>query len=212
MGPFSGSGDITPVPRPTSLRPAGAQLEAGVGQYWWLNPDQIAQALSRNTIDFTTAEAPVANQNFNSVLTNSNLLVTKPIQPPPPPPGGKRPAAFTAITGYHSGFNQTDADLALSFPNVIGAQPVRLFAEFVYNWDAVNDDAYGYLGGLRLGQTKVRNDWSIYAFYERLEQEAAISAFTYSDYDPGGTSLRTGKSRSAPPTSKDPWSASNTSS
>jgi len=81
----------------------------------------------------------------------------------------------------------------LSFPNVIGAQPVRLFAEFVYNWDAVNDDAYGYLGGLRLGQTKVRNDWSIYAFYERLEQEAAISAFTYSDYDPGGTSLRTGE-------------------
>src|SRR5207247_1431254 len=201
----------TPVRRPTSLRPAGAQLEAGVGQYWWLNPDQIAQALSRNTIDFTTAEAPVANQNFNSVLTNSNLLVTKPIQPPTPP-GGKQPAAFTAITGYQSGFNQTDADLALSFPNVIGVQPLRLFAEFVYNWDAVNDDAYGYLGGLRLGQTKVRNDWSIYAFYERLEQEAAISAFTYSDYDPGGTSLRTGKSRSAPPTSKDPWSASNTNS
>ena len=49
-------------------------------------------------------------------------------------------------------FNQTDADLALSFPNVIGAQPLRLFAEFVYNWDAVNDDAYGYLGGLRLGR------------------------------------------------------------
>src|SRR5256884_995223 len=170
LGPCSGTGDITPVRRPTSLRPAGAQLEAGVGQYWWLNRDQIAQALSRNTIDFTTAEAPVANQNFNSVLTNSNLLVTKPIQPPTPP-GGKQPAAFTAITGYQSGFNQTDADLALSFPNVIGAQPVRLFAEFVYNWDAVNDDAYGYLGGLRLGQTKVRNDWSIYAFYERLGHE-----------------------------------------
>jgi hypothetical protein len=168
------------------------QLDVGVGQYWWLNPDQIAQALSRNTTDFTTAGAPVANQNFNSALTNSNLLVTKTIQPPTPP-GGKKPAAFTAITGYQSGFNQTDADLLVTFPNVIAAQPLRVFSEFVYNWDAINHDAYGYLGGLRLGQTKVRNDWAVYAFYERLEQEAAISAFTYSDYGPGGISLHAGE-------------------
>ena len=66
---------------------------------------------------------------------------------------------------------------------------MRLFAEFVYNWDAVNDDAYGYLGGLRLGQTKVKGDWSLYGFYEHLGQEAAISAFTYSDFGLGGTNV-----------------------
>src|SRR2546429_5274362 len=43
LGPCSGTGDITPVRRPTSLRPAGAQLEAGVGQYWWLNRDQRSE-------------------------------------------------------------------------------------------------------------------------------------------------------------------------
>ena len=140
-----------------------AQLDAGVGQYWWLNPDQIAQAL-----------------NTNKVLRNSNLVTTT-----------KDAKGNTVVTGYLSGFNQTNTDLALTLPHVIGTQPVRLFTDFVYNWDAVNNDAYGYLGGVRLGQTKARNDWSIYAFYERLEQEAAISAFSYSDFGPGGVKLGT---------------------
>src|SRR5438132_1501863 len=36
-----------------SLHFGDLQLEAGLGQYWWLNPDQIAQALSRNPTAFT---------------------------------------------------------------------------------------------------------------------------------------------------------------
>src|SRR5438477_11091700 len=65
-----------------SLHFGNVQVEAGLGQYYWLNPDQIAQALSRNTTAFTASGSPVANSAFNSQLANTNLLVTKTIQPP----------------------------------------------------------------------------------------------------------------------------------
>ncbi len=57
------------------------QLEAGLGQYYWLNADLIAQALSKNTTAFTASGAPVANSAFNPQLVNTNLLVTRTIQP-----------------------------------------------------------------------------------------------------------------------------------
>ena len=171
-----------------SLHFGGVQIEAGLGQYWWLNPDLIAQALSRNTTAFTASGAPVANPNFNSSLVNTNLLVTKTIQPPTPA-SGKKPAPFTATTGYRSGFNQSNLTLAATVPNVVLTQPLRLWADWVYNWDAATDDAHGWQSGLRLGQTRVKGDWSVYGFYEHLGQEAAVSAFTSSEFGTAGTNV-----------------------
>jgi hypothetical protein len=169
-----------------SLHLGNVQLEAGLGQYWWLNPDLIAQALSRNTTAFTSSGAPVANSGFNSALGNTNLLVTKTIQPPTPK-GGKKPASFTAITGYRSGFDQSNVTLQATIPNVVAAQPLRFWFDWVHNWLAASDDAYGWQGGIRLGQTKAKGDWSVYGFYEHLGQEATISSFTWSDFGNGGT-------------------------
>jgi hypothetical protein len=69
------------------------------------------------------------------------------------------------------------------------AKPLRFWADYVYNGDAATDDAHGWQSGLRLGQTKVRGDWSVYGFYEQLEQEAVISAFTSSEFGTQGTNL-----------------------
>ena len=171
-----------------SLHFGSVLLEAGLAQYWWLNPDQIAQALSRNTTAFTASGAPVANSAFNSSLVNTNLLVTKTIQPPTTTPG-KKPAAFTAITGYQSGFNQSNFTLATTVPNVVLTYPLRWWADYVYNWDAATDDAHGWTSGLRLGQTRTKGDWSVFGFYEHLGQEAAISAFTFSDFGTAGTNV-----------------------
>jgi len=163
------------------------QVEAGLGQFWWLNPDLIAQALSKNTTSFNASGQPIANPNFNNSLVNTNLLVTKTIQPPTGPSG--TPPSFTAITGYQSGFNQTSATVAATVPHLLLDQPLRLFADYVYNWQAAIDDAHGWQAGMRLGQTRVRGDWSVYGLYEHIGQEAAISAFTYSDFGTGGTNL-----------------------
>src|SRR5437016_174913 len=171
-----------------SLHFGSVLLEAGLAQYWWLNPDQIAQALSRNTTAFTASGAPVANSNFNSTLANTNLLVMKTIQPPTTTPG-KKPAAFTAITGYKSGFNQSNFTLATTVPNAVLTYPLRWWADYVYNWDAATDDAQGWQSGLRLGQTRVKGDWSLYGFYEHLGQEATISSFTSSEFGTAGTNV-----------------------
>ena len=171
-----------------SLHFGDVQVEAGLAQYWWLNPDLIAQALSRNTTAFTASGAPVANSSFNSSLVNTNLLVTKNIRPPRLP-NGTQPAAFQAITGYKSGFNESNFTVAATVPNVVEARPLRFWADYVYNWDAATDDAHGWQSGVRLGQTKVRGDWSIYGFYQQLEQEAVISAFTSSEFGTQGTNL-----------------------
>jgi len=133
------------------------QVEAGIGQYWWLNSDQIAQALSANTS-----------------LTNTNLLATDTT--------GK-------VTGYRGAFNESNATLSVTVPDAIGTQPVQAFADYVYNWEAATDDAHGLMGGLKLGQTKVRGDWALSGYYEHIGQEAAISTFTYDDFGLGGTNL-----------------------
>ncbi len=171
-----------------SLHVGDVQVEAGLAQYWWLNPDLIAQALSRNTTAFTASGAPVANSSFNSTLVNTNLLVTKNIRPPRLP-NGTQPAAFQAITGYESGFNESNLTLAATVPNVVQTRPLRVWADYVYNWDAATDDAHGWQSGLRLGQTKTKGDWSIYGFYEQLQQEAVISAFTSSEFGTQGTNI-----------------------
>src|SRR5262249_15561967 len=111
------------------------QFEAGLGQYYWLNANLIAQSLSKNTTAFTSTGAPVANPNFNSSLANTNLLIVKNIQPPTPA-GGKKPAAFTAITGYQSGFNQTNLVMSGTIPNVLFSQPLKLWMDYVHNWQA----------------------------------------------------------------------------
>ena len=171
-----------------SLHFGGVQIEAGLAQYWWLNSDLIAQALSKNSTAFDSSGKPIANSGFNSSLVNTNLLVTKTIQPPTPT-GGKKPASFEAITGYRSGFNQSNFTLATTIPNVVLTQPLRLWADYIYNWEAATDDAHGWQSGLRLGQTKVKGDWSLYGFYEHLGQEATISAFTSSEFGTQGTNL-----------------------
>ncbi len=160
-------------------------LEAGIGQYWWLNPDEIAQATSRNTTAYTAAGAPVANPNFNSTLVNTNQIVLKKIQPPTQK-GGKQPAAFAATTGFLSDFNQTNLALQGTLPNVVRAQPLKFFLDFVNNWGAVSK-GFGWQGGVQLGQTKTQGDWAAYALYEYLQQDAVISAFTWSDFGVGGT-------------------------
>ena len=173
-----------------SMHVGTVQVEAGIGQYGWLNADQIAQATSRNTTAFTASGAAVPNPNFNSNLVNTNQIVVKHIQPPTQK-GKAQPAAFSATTGFVSDFNQTNVTLAATLPNVIEAQPLRFFFDYVNNWGAVGaDKGFGLQAGLRLGQTKVLGDWSAYALYEYLEQDAVVSAFTWSDFGLGGTNVK----------------------
>jgi hypothetical protein len=122
---------------------------------------------------FLNANLIATALNTNSALANTNLLV------------GSR--SDDTVTDYQSEFQVTNMSAAVTIPNVINTQPVRLFGDFIHNWDAATSDSNGYTIGARLGQTKVQGDWSVAGYWQRLEQEAAISAFTGSDFGLGGT-------------------------
>jgi hypothetical protein len=139
------------------------QLEGGVAQWWYLNPNQIAMAL-----------------NTNSSLANTNAVIKQEVN-------GKK-----QIVAYQSGFNLTDSSLAATLPDVIETMPLRFFLEYVHNWQAVNGRDNATQVGMRLGQTRVRGDWSVTGLFESIDQEAALSAFTWSDFGPGGTNERGG--------------------
>jgi hypothetical protein len=135
------------------------QLEAGLAQYWWLDPDFIAQAANTNSV----IKGSIGQQKL--VLNTDGT-----------------------IAGFESGFNQTNLTVAATVPNVFfGTMPLKVFGDYVYNWDAIDSSANGAMGGLKIGNPKEAGDWATTLYYEYLEREATIGAFSFSDFGPGGT-------------------------
>ena len=146
-------GQINPV-----MHIGAVQLEGGIAQWWYLNPNSIAQAL-----------------NTNTALFNSNLVTKN---------------SDGDVTGYVSGFNLTNATVQATLPDVIEQMPLRIWVDYVYNWQAATSQANGFQAGVKLGQTKVRGDWAASALYEYLQQEAVVSSFNWSDFGFGGTNVQ----------------------
>ncbi len=144
------------------INPSGhvgdVQLEGGLAQYWWLNSDFVAQAGNTNSVI-------KASDGQNAIERT---------------PDGK------TITGFDGAFNQTNATFAATIPNAAGPMPLKLFADYVYNWESPDARAHGALGGLRLGNPKEQGDWAASLLYEYLEANAVIGAFTWSDFGVGG--------------------------
>ncbi|MFH2002339.1 MAG: putative porin [Planctomycetota bacterium] len=70
-----------------------------------------------------------------------------------------------------------------------GDLPVALFGNYVNNLAATREDK-GYLGGVKIGKTKKPNTWDVRYQYKRLERDAALGAFTDSDFGGGGTNTK----------------------
>lgn len=158
-------GQVNPV-----AHVGNVQLEGGIGQYFYVNPDPIAVAANSNTklnVGLTQAK-----------LGNTNVLETATI------------AGKNTITGFHGAFNLTNVTLAATIPNVAYGQPLKLVTDYVQNWQGSTDDTHGVLAGARLGNLKTKGDWAAAGYYEYLGQEAAMAAFTWSDFGLGGTNLQ----------------------
>lgn len=132
------------------------QLEGGFAQYWWLNPNLIAQAANTNS----SIEDALAQQL--KIFDGDEIVA------------------------FQSGFNQTNLTLQATVP-VVEDVPLRVFGDYVYNWQAATSAAHGVLVGMRLGQTKEAGDVAGSLVYEYLEREATIGAFAWSDFGNGGT-------------------------
>lgn len=74
------------------------------------------------------------------------------------------------------------ADLGFDLFN----QPARVFANYVQNQDADDDDK-AYALGFQLGSAKNRGEWQFGYVYQRIEADSVFGLLTDSDFGGGGT-------------------------
>jgi hypothetical protein len=140
------------------------QIEGGIAQYWWLNPDLIARTANSNS---SIRDSIEQHRLVRSVDDDGN----------------------TTIEGFESAFNQTNVSLAAQVP-ITENVPFRVYGDYVHNWDAPASEANGMMVGFRVGQTKEQGDLAGSLLYEYLEREAVIGAFSWSDIGNGGTNVQ----------------------
>jgi len=143
----------------------GPKITLAFADYSYQDMDQVARKFLERS-----------SSNFNGQLASSN--------------------AFTrdeegAITGFASNFNIVNGGGEVNFANVIGTYGAGLFGEVAYNTQA-DSDGVGFATGVGFGSSgkdwyhnslKAPGDWAISYTYERVEKDAVLALFSYSDID-----------------------------
>jgi hypothetical protein len=88
---------------------------------------------------------------------------------------------------YRSDFNE--AELFAQLDLEAGGRPLQLFADYVLNVEADDQDA-GYAIGVGYGEVTKPGTWRVGYAYQRLEADAVVGTFTDSDWAGGGTDGR----------------------
>jgi len=99
-------------------------------------------------------------------------------------PAGNR---VDAAGNYLNDFNE--AELFAEFSFKAGERPLSLFADYVTNVEA-DDENTGYALGAWYGEVTKPGTWRIGYAYQQLEADAVIGTFTDSDFAGGGTDGR----------------------
>ena len=99
--------------------------------------------------------------------------------------GGEEDPATAEVSPllYATGFDIVDATAEVGLTLGI---PVAFYGDYAVNQDADEDDT-GYLVGLRVGKTKAPGSVDFTYNYRELEANAALGAWTDSDFIGGGT-------------------------
>lgn len=142
----------------------GPLLTLALADYSYQSLDKVARKYLEKT-----------SSSFNNQLENSNALTRD---------------ADGKITGFRSNFNILNAGGELNFGSVLG-HSAGIFGEVAYNTQA-HADPTGFAVGAGFGSSgrdwyhdklKAPGEWSISYTYQRVEQDAVVSMFSYSDLD-----------------------------
>jgi Putative porin len=139
-----------------------------VGYYDWNHVDQVLLGLGALSTQvnggITNGSGVTGNQNGSLGTTNRII----------------RNAAGTPV-GFLAGFNLLDVLGNLTW-QASSRYPVTFTFDFVRNLtDRVRDEKDGYWVGALVGQTRERGDWLVGYYYTRIEQDAVLVPFNFSD-------------------------------
>ena len=172
-----------------------ANLTASFADYNFIDMNRVAttylspftgSASANNCSAAQLAKDPMStcyavNTSQNTSLANSNSVLYS----------AKDSANNRKITGYANGFNVINFGSELDFPNPFGLGiPAGLFGEAAYNTQASSGNT-GLAIGLGIGKAqrdwyhdslKNPGDWSMSYTWERVEKDAVVSLFSFSDF------------------------------
>lgn len=94
----------------------------------------------------------------------------------------------TLIDGTYA-FDYEELELFAELKLNVADMPLTLFADFVQNQDADDEDT-GYAIGAKLGKAKNPGSWEVGYTYQDLEADAVFATFTDSDFGGGGTDVK----------------------
>lgn len=134
---------------------AGAHaVQLSIADYAFSHPDQIAVALDRRT--------EIRTQQTNAL----------------------RRDAAGRIVGYASGFNLVDALAQVTFDTGRSAYPLITLANAVVNTRAAGDEDAGLWLNAAYGRAAAVKTYALAYTFARIERDAVVSAFNFSDMGP----------------------------
>lgn len=139
-----------------------------IGYYHWNRPDQVLFGLgaSATQVNGGLSNGASLTGGQNGALGTTNRII--------------RDAAGTPI-GLVAGFNLLDV-LANVTWQASARYPVTFTFDFVHNLtDRVRDEKNGYWVGAQVGQTRETGDWLFGYYFTRIEQDAVLAPFNFSD-------------------------------
>ena len=138
-----------------------------VAYYDWVRPDQVLIGLGAlaTQVNGGIFNGAGLSGNQNGPLGTTNRLI--------------RNAAGVA-TGFQAGFNLLDVLGNLTWQ--VEKYPVTFTFDFVHNLTGrVNDEKSGFWVGGQIGQTREKGDWLAGYSFTRIEQDAVLVPFNFSD-------------------------------
>ncbi len=139
-----------------------------VGYYDWLRADQVLFALGATATQVNGGifGGVGVTGNQNGGINTTNRII--------------RDATGKPL-GFLAGFQLVDVLATLTW-QAAKHFPVTFTADFVHNASGrIQNEKNGYWIGAQVGQTREKGDWSLAYFYTRIEQDAVLVPFNFSN-------------------------------
>jgi hypothetical protein len=149
----------------TAIGTSGPRITVALADYHFEDLDKVARKFLEPS-----------SSSFNSQLAKSNAFDKD---------------ADGKITDFASDFNIINGGGEVNFPLVVAGYSAGLFGEVAYNTQAASHGT-GFVVGAGFGKSgrdwyhnslKNPGDWAISYLYQRVEQDAVLALFSYSDID-----------------------------
>ena len=136
------------------FRVGGHAVQVSIADYAFQHPDQIAVALDAGT--------RIRTQSTNAFRRN----------------------AAGRVVGYQSGFNLVDTIAQVTFNTGRAQYPLLALLDYVVNTRAIDDEDTGIWLVGSYGRAATVNTYSLSHTFARVERDAVLSAYNFSDMGP----------------------------